>query len=49
MFLIMVLLISSMLINHVEVPVKGSYNEASVELTYQLEMLEMMFFHTFWC
>jgi len=38
-----------MLINHVEVPVKSSYDKASVELTYQLEMLKMVLLYTLWC
>lgn len=49
MFLIMVLFICSMLINHVEMPVKGSYDEASVELAYKLEMLEMVLLDALWC
>ena len=48
MFLVMILLISSVLVYHIEVSVEGSNDESFVELANQLEMLEMMFFDTFW-
>lgn len=47
MFLIMVFFICSMLIHHVEMSVKSSYDETSVKLAYKLEMLEMVLLNTF--